>query len=170
MDKKIYLKILLLLAIIAIILFFLFQKYSSSLKSPANIKNAIKPVITIIKEPKAEDTADSKIYYTDLEYDPKTNIVKQAQVGLINSAIPQLTTLKEPNQESNYFIYRIKVADQQNKTIHEGYISSLKKIITMPNGNYLLRIKSLYRPGASIELFNEDNKLLWKKTIENVKT
>lgn len=105
-----------------------------------------------------------ELFYVDLEYNPVTKAVTQLNSGKTSGDAPYLIPNK-PAQSTNNFVYRVKVVSDNKRFIQKGYNSLPQDTILTSKNTYLFRITTLYKPNATIKVYDSADKLFWSGKI-----
>ncbi|MBI2596583.1 hypothetical protein HYW41_00265 [Candidatus Daviesbacteria bacterium] len=153
-----------LLIILALIIVFSIGGYFLFLKS-AGVTTKIQPKLikqTTINKLATDTHPD--LYYVDLEYNPKTNLISQLSTGTTKGDLPPLFPSQPPN-DPNEFIYRLEVVSNKNELLQKGWSTTAKKILQTAKGDLDFRVTTVYAQGAIIRLFYPDGSIAWTGQI-----
>lgn len=128
------------------------------------ITKEVKP--KLIKETKVESVTNEfhpDLFVAELEFDPKSNLVKQIVTAKINGDSPNLLT--SPSNSLEDFSYLTEVISPSKGIVLNGWSSQAKERITQSNGKFKIYVVVKYEKDARINLYLPGNKLVWTTKI-----
>lgn len=100
------------------------------------------------------------LFYADLEYDPKTGVVKQLKNGQIKTMMPIYYPWKPTNIGTNDFIYRVTAINDKGNLIQYGWMIN-NGLVWSPQEVFKLKVLTVYQPNSLVKIYSKDNKLIW---------
>lgn len=100
------------------------------------------------------------LFYADLEYDPKTGVVKQLKNGQIKTMMPIYYPWKPTNIGTNDFIYRVTAINDKGNLIQYGWMIN-NGLVEFPQEVLSLKVLTVYQPNSLVKIYSKDNKLIW---------
>lgn len=162
---KIFLIVIAIILMTAVPLSFLFVFPRLNLTNPFSQKTEPKLIKQgNISELSLEIQDHPKLFYADLEYDPKTGVTTQLTTGTNNGDPPPLLPNKPKTTSSSKFIYKVEVTSGST-ILQSGWVTDYMEIIQTPEGKLNFRVTATYYPKAFVKVFLSDNQLIWTGRI-----
>lgn len=100
------------------------------------------------------------LYFADLEYDPKTALIRQVKVGTLRGDSPRFLS-SQPKSAPNKFIYKVEVLSSPKEILTSGWFTEYRDVVEEKDGKINFRVVVAFKPNSIIKVYLPNKKLLW---------
>lgn len=125
-----------------------------------------KPKVTVLESRQivqAQIEDHPKLYFVDLEYDPKTGKVIKKGSGYSNGDMAALAS--KPSSSSGIFNYRIETIPAKNEAPLSGWVYLYETVISTEDGKYQFRTSIPYIFGETLNIHLINNQKIWEEKV-----